>query len=94
MLINEKSSRFELNIDDKIAFIDYKIGKSGKMYLIHTEVPEDIGQKGIGSKLVKETLDYLKSEGTLIVPSCPFIRRYLKKHPGVYDEIIAPGIEI
>jgi len=48
MIVNNTKSRFELNIGDKTAFIEYKVGKSGKMYHIQTEVPEDIGQKGVG----------------------------------------------
>jgi len=87
-------NRFVLQIEDKKAFIDYKVGKSGAIYLIHTEVPDDIEGKGVGHKLVRESLQLIEEEGNKIVPLCPFVRAFLKKHPDVYRQILAEGVKL
>ena len=91
---NKDKNRFELEVDGKIAFIDYKVGKSGKWYLVHTEVPKGIETRGVGHKLVRESLEMLDEQGEKIVPSCPFVRKYIKDHPGQYEHMLAEGFEL
>ena len=50
---NESTSRFELNVDGYIAFIDYK-QEDDIIKLIHTEVPEELGGKGVAAALVEK----------------------------------------
>ncbi|UUC46683.1 GNAT family N-acetyltransferase [Flavobacterium cerinum] len=76
---NEEKSRFELEVESYIAFIDYKI-KDKKIYLIHTEVPAELGGKGIGNAIVLKTLHYIKDNGYSLVPLCPFVAAYIKRH--------------
>jgi predicted GNAT family acetyltransferase len=77
---NNLKSRFEVKIDNEVAFIDYKKSRN-KIYLIHTEVPDTLSGRGVGTKLVRNVLHNVKSSGLQIVPWCPFVRKYLKKHP-------------
>ena len=91
---NSELSRFELkNGDEVLAFIDYKIGKSGNWYLIHTEVVYK-EQKGIGSKIVKETLAIIDERGDKLIPSCPFVKAYIKRHPEEYMHLLADGVKL
>ncbi|HEX7775877.1 MAG TPA: GNAT family N-acetyltransferase, partial [Parvibaculum sp.] len=46
-----------------------------------TVVPEELGGKGVGSRLAKGALDAVRAEGLKVVPQCPFIAAYIKKHP-------------
>ena len=78
---NQSKSRFELTVDNHIAFIDYVIHKDTIMTLIHTEVPEAVGGKGVGKTIVENTLNYLKNNKYLVVPKCPFIEKYIKRNP-------------
>lgn len=84
---NEAESRFEINLDGATALIAYK--KKGEIYnLYHTEVPQQFAGKGVGSALAKGTLEQIKAEGAKIIPSCPFVSAYLKRHRE-YEELIA-----
>jgi len=47
---NEDRSRFELDVEGIIAFITYR-KSSNAITLVHTEVPPELGGRGIGSKL-------------------------------------------
>ncbi|MEO9484474.1 MAG: GNAT family N-acetyltransferase [Ekhidna sp.] len=86
---NESESRFELSLDGEIAFIDYKIGKSGDVYFVHTEVPKQLGGKGIGHKLVRESLEIIEQNDCLIIPLCPFVKSFLKSHISDYEHVLS-----
>lgn len=91
---NPDNNRFELLIRGETAFIDYTIGKSGSWYLIHTEVPESIEEKGVGTKLVRESLHILDDMDVKIIPSCPFIKAYIKRNQDQYQHLLADGFKI
>ncbi len=81
-IINKKEeNRFEMNLGEKTALIQYKKNSDGALNLYHTEVPAEYEGKGVGSQLVKQTLEQIKAEGKKIVPSCPFVAVYIKRHP-------------
>ncbi len=60
------------------------------MLLVHTEVPEAWGGRGIGGRLVRAALARAKANGLTVVPWCPFARRWLQEHP---DEAAAVTID-
>ena len=81
-LVHEpEESRFAAYVDDELAgLIDYRL-RHGSYLLMHTEVPEVFEGKGIGSALVKFAFQEIAAEEVKLVPICPFIRSYLKRHP-------------
>lgn len=91
---NTTKNRYELKVGDHIAFIDYKVGKSGNVYLVHTEVPNEITRKGVGRQLVEEALEILNSEKKKIIPSCPFIKKFLRNNPGKFDHLLVEGVKL
>jgi len=79
-MLNEKRSRFETTVDGTTAFLTYH--RNGKrLVLIHTEVPESLEGKGVGSAIVRFALDYARTNDLTVVPQCPFVRAYLERHP-------------
>ena len=92
--INQEESRFELHVDNNLAKIDFKKGSKGQYYMIHTEVPEALGNRGVGHKLVRESLEWIEKNGVKIVPLCPFVRSYLKENLEDYREIIEEGSKL
>ncbi|NHF60268.1 N-acetyltransferase [Flavobacteriaceae bacterium TP-CH-4] len=96
-LINNDSGdkkRFELKIDDQVAFTDYMISKQNIIYLTHTEVPNALEGQGVGSALVSKVLDHIKQTGLKMAPLCPFVAAYLKRHPEMADGLLAPGYSV
>ena len=77
---NEKEHRFEIVVEGSIAFIDYKETHS-QIALIHTEVPKEIGGKGVAAALVEKTMNYLEKHHNSVLPFCPYVFAYIKKHP-------------
>lgn len=76
--------RFELDVEGGQAFVDYR--RDGRIVtLVHAEVPVALQGRGIGSALVRGTLELARSRGDRIVPLCPFIVDYLARHPEFRD---------
>ncbi len=64
---NPAMGRFEMRSGDSTAFVEYR--RAGdRIALLHTEVPEALSGQGVGSTLVRGTLDALRAEG---LRSCP-----------------------
>lgn len=77
---NKELQQFEMNINGYIALIAYE-QQGDVLALTHTEVPEELEGKGVGSVLVEKTLHYIESKKQQIIPLCPFVQSYIKRHP-------------
>ena len=77
---NEEQKRFELDVNEYTAFINYG-GLGNQIALVHTEVPKELAGLGVGSALVEKTLQYIENQQKTLLPFCPFVFAYIKKHP-------------
>lgn len=77
---NEETKRFELEVDGHIAFIDYE-QNDDVVKLIHTESPEALAGRGAATALIEKTLIYLEENKLALVPLCPLVFAYVKRHP-------------
>lgn len=91
LLKNEEKKRFELEVEGRIAFIDYK-EKESKITLIHTEVPLELEGKGVGNAIVEKTLNYIEQNNYVLIPLCPFVFAYIKRHTE-WKKIIDPDFK-
>jgi uncharacterized protein len=80
VLHNVEKSRYEVELDGKLALIQYR-DAGGVRYYLHTEVPEALEGHGIASLMARAALNQAQAEGLTIVPLCPFVRGYIEKHP-------------
>jgi predicted GNAT family acetyltransferase len=86
---NATALQFELRLDGATAFVTYR--KAGSVVqLLHTEVPQELSGRGLGSRLAKGTLELLRKSGAQVVADCQFIAEYVKKHPE-YQDLFASG---
>lgn len=81
---NTALHRFEADIDGKIAFIEYSLFPDGIIFS-HTEVPPELEGQGIASQLAKYVLEYARGEKLKVVPLCPYVNAYVKRHPEYND---------
>ncbi len=76
--------RYELDVQGSVAFIDYH--RAGRVVtLTHAEVPQHLRGGGIGSALVRGTLELARAQGDRVVPRCPFVAVYMDRHPEFDD---------
>jgi predicted GNAT family acetyltransferase len=79
---NQSANRFETIVDGHLAELTYRRG-NGRIVLIHTGVPDDLEGRGIGAALVRAAVGTAEDEGLVVIPRCPFARRWLDEHPDV-----------
>jgi uncharacterized protein len=76
---NQDESRLEIHEDGELAELVYRT-RAGRLVLVHTEVPEALGGRGLGGQLVLAAIDKAAHDGTTLVPLCPFARGWLQRH--------------
>lgn len=81
---NEQAKRFETMVEDQMGYISYQ-ERGDTLVYDHTIVPQALGGRGIGSKLVKHALDYAHEHNKKVVPQCSFVSVYIDKHPEYQD---------
>jgi len=83
--LNSALNRFELAIDQEIAFISFE-KRENTFVLTHTEIPLSCRGQGIGGILVKKVYQYLSDNEQKGLPFCPYIINYINKHPELKNE--------
>ncbi len=86
---NTAENRFETILDGRRAEIDYRMVDPKLISLNHTEVPQEWSGRGVASKLTRFALDYAREQGMQVMPYCPFIHSYIRKH-GEYRDLVHP----
>ena len=93
LIDNTKNHQYEFHIGKLVPKIEYIKSKNGEIYLTHTEVPVQLEGKGVGSQLVEKVLKDIESQELRLVPLCPFVAGYIKKHPD-WRRIVMKGINV
>jgi predicted GNAT family acetyltransferase len=78
---NPQASRYELWLGATRAGVIRYRSEPGAILLVHTEVDPAFEGQGLGARLVAGALDDLRARGRKLVPLCPFVRTYLRRHP-------------
>lgn len=79
--------RWEIRAGDRLAgFTEYTV-KGDRYLFVHTEIDDDFGGQGLGSILARGALDEMRSMGRSLVPVCPFIDGWIRRHPE-YDDLV------
>jgi predicted GNAT family acetyltransferase len=91
---DNSQKRFELRLEEGVAYTEYMINKLGVIYLTHTEVPQALEGKGVGSALIQKVLHYIREDELKMAPLCPFVAVYIKRHPEAAKDLLAPGFHI
>jgi predicted GNAT family acetyltransferase len=78
---NPQLGRFELREDgDLLGFASYTV-RDGVMSVPHTEVDARLRGRGLASTLIRDTLEAARERGLSVLPFCPFVTRYIARHP-------------
>jgi len=85
---NPTASRYELlHEDDVVGEILYRLTPDA-VVLVHTEVLPSLEGEGFGARLVAGALDDIRARGLHVVPLCPFVRSYIRRHPDYRDLVV------
>ncbi|GAA0371228.1 GNAT family N-acetyltransferase [Micromonospora gifhornensis] len=87
MLVEENAAkhRYEILVDDALAGFTAYLPRGEALVFTHTEVDPAFQGMGVGSALMRGTLDQVRAQGQRIVPQCPFMAAFIKRHPEYAD---------
>ncbi len=86
----EKFGEFNANYDGENAgLLQYEWKDDNTFNIVHTEVDENFGGKGIGKHLVSAAVDYARKEGKKMEATCTFAHSVLEKDASVKDVFTA-----
>jgi predicted GNAT family acetyltransferase len=84
---NPAASRYELHVHGKLAgFVDYRL-RGEAISLVHTEVEPAFQGEHLATHLARYSLDDARKRGLAVLPFCPYITSWIKKHPE-YAELV------
>ncbi|WP_104086952.1 GNAT family N-acetyltransferase [Arthrobacter sp. GMC3] len=78
--------RYELHVADKLAVVIVFRDRPGHVDLIHTETQDGFEGRGLAKVLVRYALDDVVASGKRIIPHCPYVARFVEKHPDLYTQ--------
>lgn len=85
---NTPSARYEIEVDGHTAFANYR-SLDGVIAITHTEVPWELRERGIGSRLVLEMLKEIRAQNLKVKPLRSFARFVIAQHPEFRDVVSA-----
>jgi predicted GNAT family acetyltransferase len=81
--------RYELLVGGEHAGeLVYRDRGGNVLAFLHTEVDQGLQRRGLGSALVAGALDDARRRGFRVVPLCPFVDAYVRRHPKHVDLIV------
>ncbi len=90
---NAARTRFEAAPQGQLATCDYR-RQDEVLVLHHTEVPAALQGQGIAAELVRAALDFARSEGLRVRPTCSYVASYMRRHPETLDLLEGRGVRL
>ncbi|MGB3850513.1 MAG: GNAT family N-acetyltransferase [Tunicatimonas sp.] len=89
---NEARHRFEARVGEQLAVLEYTLA-TGLIVYNHTEVPKTLEGQGIAGQLAKTALEFAQANELKIMPLCPYVATYIRRHPE-YKALLRPGFNV
>jgi uncharacterized protein len=85
---NPPELRYEIWVDEQLAG-EIRYTLDGEVVtMVHTEIDPAREGAGLGQALVAGALDDVRGQGRRVRPICPFVAKYIARHPE-YADLVA-----
>jgi len=79
------SQRYVVRVDGRRAgLLQYRL-RPELIELVHTEIYEEFEGRGLGSQLISFALQSARERGLAVLPICPFVNDYIRRHSQYVD---------
>ena len=89
---NEEAQRFEAQVDGLRALLTYR-GFPDRIVFNHIEVPPPVESKGLAAKLTRTALDFARANHFRVVPLCPYVAAFIRRHAEYQDLVSADDLK-
>jgi uncharacterized protein len=77
--------RFTVQLPEGSGELVYSVQGPQVLNLLHTEVSQGLRGRGAGDALVTAAVEFARRNGDKIIPTCPYVRAWLGRHPEYQD---------
>ncbi|MFF2327185.1 MULTISPECIES: GNAT family N-acetyltransferase [unclassified Streptomyces] len=86
--------RYEILVDGRTAGLTAYRDRDEQRVFYHTEIDDAFAGQGLASTLVQQALNDVRASGKRIVPVCPYVAKFLKKHEEFADitDLVTPEV--
>ena len=77
---NPARNRFETWIDNRLSKLDYLLDED-TIVMTHVGVYPEHRNQGVAGKLVEVALNYAAENSLRVIPMCPYVSAYIRRHP-------------
>jgi predicted GNAT family acetyltransferase len=77
--------RYEILVDGRHAGLTAYRDRGAQRVFFHTEIDDTFAGQGLAAQLVQQALADVRESGKRIVPVCPYVATFLKRHDEFAD---------
>jgi uncharacterized protein len=82
---NPDASRYEMHVGGELAGVILYRLQDETISLLHTEIEEAFQGAHLAGHLARYALDDARERGLAVLPFCPYVGSWIKKHPEYSD---------
>src|ERR1700722_9384285 len=84
--VSAADGKYTIAVDGETVGLAAVADRGEQRVFYHTEVDERFGGRGLATILINEALQATRADGKRVVPLCPMVAAFIKKHPE-FDDI-------
>ncbi|HEU5150681.1 MAG TPA: GNAT family N-acetyltransferase [Iamia sp.] len=88
--VRRADGRYEIVVDGVVAGFTEAREHEGVVTMPHTVIEDAYEGQGLAGQLVQAALDDIRRRGELVHPFCPYVSRWIQKHPDYRDLVDDP----
>ena len=78
---DQKKRLFFITLEKGTALLEYHIDDNNIMDMYHTETPPAYRGQGLAKHVVREAMDYARSNHLNVKPTCTYVLKYVQENP-------------
>src|ERR1700683_4708798 len=83
--VSAAEGKYTIAVDGQTVGLAAVADRDNQRIFYHTEVEEQLARRGLATILVAEALAATRADGKRVVPLCPMVAAFIKKHPEFND---------
>lgn len=93
VLHEPEHSRWVLKDGERVIGMERYVDHGEQRIFFHTEVAKEYGGRGLAGRLVRAAVEDAVASGSAVVPVCPYVTKWLERHPEHAAHVVAPTPE-
>ncbi len=82
---DSESKKFFIKNKGQEAHMTYHYQDNETLVYAHTFVPPELRGSGLAGKVVRTALEWARSQGLKVVPTCSYVQKFVRRHPEFQD---------